>query len=125
MKAQFLKAFNDANTVQAQRVAAIARIGVGVAISFVLLVQPAAAQSLKQSGITIFNAIYGIVGIVGAIACLLTLINWMTGNWLGREDPRKTFFTCLMATALAFGVVGLIQFIKDSVGGSASGISNL
>ncbi len=125
MKAQFLKALHAANTVEAQRAAMIARTSVGVAISFLLLVEPAAAQSLKQTGVNIFNAIYGIVGVLGAIACLLTLLNWATGNWLGREDPRKLFFTCLLATAGAFGVVGIIQFIKDSVGGSSSGISNL
>ena len=86
---------------------------------------PAFAQSLKQAGVNIFNVIYGVVGVIGAIACLLTLLNWVTGNWLGRDDPKKMFFQALLGTALAFGVVAIIQFVKDMVGGSASGISNL
>lgn len=83
------------------------------------------AQSLKQAGVNIFTAIYGVVGVIGAIACLVTLLNWVTGNWLGREDPKKIFFQALLGTALAFGVVAIIQFVKDAVGGSASGISSL
>lgn len=86
---------------------------------------PALAQSLKQAGVNIFTAIYGVVGVIGAIACLVTLLNWVTGNWLGREDPKKIFFHALIGTALAFGVVAIIQFVKDAVGGSASGISSL
>jgi Kef-type K+ transport system membrane component KefB len=86
---------------------------------------PALAQSLKQAGVNIFTAIYGVVGVIGAIACLVTLLNWVTGNWLGREDPKKIFFQALLGTALAFGVVAIIQFVKDAVGGSASGISSL
>ena len=88
-------------------------------------VDPVTAQSLKQAGVNIFTAIYGVVGVVGAIACLVTLLNWVTGNWLGREDPKKIFFQALLGTALAFGVVAIIQFVKDAVGGSASGISSL
>jgi hypothetical protein len=86
---------------------------------------PAWAQSLKQAGVSIFTAIYGVVGVIGAIACLLTLLNWVTGNWLGRDDPKKMFFQALLGTGLAFGVVAIVQFIKDMVGGSSSGIGNL
>lgn len=96
--------------------AAIAALAVG---------DPAFAQSLKQAGVNIFTAIYGVVGVIGAIACLVTLLNWVTGNWLGREDPKKIFFQALLGTALAFGVVAIVQFVKDAVGGSASGISSL
>lgn len=90
-----------------------------------LVTHPAMAQSLKQAGVNIFNVIYGVVGVIGAIACLVTLLNWVTGNWLGRDDPKKIFFQALVGTALAFGVVAIVQFVKDMVGGSASGISNL
>lgn len=82
-------------------------------------------QSLRQAGESFFNLIYGVVGVIGAIACLLTLLNWVTGNWLGRDDPKKMFFQALLGTALAFSVVAILQFVKDMVGGSASGISNL
>lgn len=98
---------------------------VGGAAMLTLATHPAMAQSLKQAGVNIFNVIYGVVGVIGAIACLVTLLNWVTGNWLGRDDPKKIFFHALVGTALAFGVVAIIQFVKDMVGGSASGISNL
>jgi len=97
----------------------------GAALALVLVAHPAAAQSLRQAGVNIFNVIYGVVGVIGAIACLVTLLNWITGNWLGRDDPKKMFFQSLLGTALAFGVVAILQFVKDAVGGSASGISNL
>ncbi|WP_213957509.1 hypothetical protein [Variovorax sp. dw_954] len=119
-------------------ITALSRIEVGRVRRFVTFVRlaggatvlafaahPAMAQSLKQAGVNIFNVIYGVVGVIGAIACLLTLLNWVTGNWLGRDDPKKIFFQALLGTALAFGVVAIIQFVKDMVGGSASGISNL
>lgn len=86
---------------------------------------PAWAQTLKQTGVNVFNVLYGIVGVVGAIASIVTLLNWQTGNWFGRDDPKRLFIQVLAATALAFAVVAIIQFIKESVGGSASGISNL
>lgn len=97
----------------------------GAIASVLSAAEPALAQSLKQAGVNIFTAIYGVVGVIGAIACLVTLLNWVTGNWLGREDPKKIFFQALIGTALAFGVVAIIQFVKDAVGGSASGISSL
>lgn len=90
-----------------------------------LLADQALAQSLKQTGVSIFEVIYSIVGVIGAIACLVTLLNWVTGNWLGRDDPRKLFFQGLLGTGLAFSVVAIVQFVKDAVGGSASGISSL
>lgn len=87
--------------------------------------EPAWAQTLKQTGVNVFNVLYGIVGVVGAIASIVTLLNWQTGNWFGRDDPKRLFIQVLAATALAFAVVAIIQFIKESVGGSDSGISNL
>jgi len=108
-----------------QRIANTARlVSVGVACA-VCAVSPAHAQSLKGSLVTIFLALYAIIGVVGGIATLLTALNWATGNWMGREDPKKLFFTALGGTAAAFGVVALIQWIKDSVGGTASDINNL
>lgn len=97
----------------------------GAAALCTLSIDAVMAQSLKQAGVSIFTAIYGVVGVIGAIACLVTLLNWVTGNWLGREDPKRMFFQSLVGTALAFGVVAIIQFVKDLVGGSSSGISNL
>jgi hypothetical protein len=97
----------------------------GVALVVACAASPAFAQTLKQTGVNVFNVLYGIVGVVGAIMGLLTLLNWTTGNWLGREDPKRLFLQVLFATALAFAIVAIIQFLKDTVGGTSSGISNL
>lgn len=87
--------------------------------------EPATAQSLKAAAVSVFNYIYTVVGVIGAIAVLVTALNWATGNWMGREEPKKLFFQALLGTGVAFGVVALIQFIKDSVGISGSGVDNL
>ena len=124
MKEQVIAALSRIDTIRVRRAVTVARLTGGVVV-LALAVNPAMAQSLKQAGVNIFNVLYGVVGVIGAIACLLTLLNWVTGNWLGRDDPKKIFFQSLLGTALAFGVVAIIQFVKDMVGGSASGISNL
>jgi hypothetical protein len=124
MKEQVIAALARAAALRFRRGLAVARLSGSTAV-LALATHPAMAQSLKQAGVNIFNVIYGVVGVIGAIACLLTLLNWVTGNWLGRDDPKKIFFQALVGTALAFGVVAIIQFVKDMVGGSASGISNL
>ena len=124
MRDFFASALLDIDIVKARRAAVWARVA-SAAGMFAAAVDPAMAQTLKQAGVSIFTAIYGVVGVIGAIACLVTLLNWITGNWLGREDPKKLFFQALFGTGLAFGVVAIIQFIKDMVGGSSSGVSNL
>jgi Kef-type K+ transport system membrane component KefB len=124
MKEQVIAALSRVDITKVRRTVTTARLAGAVAM-LALAADPAMAQSLKQAGVNIFNVIYGVVGVIGAIACLLTLLNWVTGNWLGRDDPKKIFFQALIGTALAFGVVAIIQFVKDMVGGSASGISNL
>ncbi|MDM0108458.1 hypothetical protein QTH97_26150 [Variovorax sp. J22R24] len=124
MKEQVIAALSRIDTFRFRRGLAITRLTGSTAV-LALAAHPAMAQSLRQAGVNIFNVIYGVVGVIGAIACLLTLLNWVTGNWLGRDDPKKIFFQALVGTALAFGVVAIVQFVKDMVGGSASGISNL
>ena len=124
MKKKVIAALVCTDTTWVRRAGTAARLAGGIAV-MALAVNPAMAQCLKQAGVSIFNVIYGVVGVIGAIACLVTLLNWITGNWLGRDDPKKIFFQALLGTALAFAVVGIIQFVKDMVGGSASGISNL
>jgi hypothetical protein len=124
MKDSFVSALQNVDMVKARRAAAWGRLASATG-TFAAAVDPAMAQTLKQAGVSIFTAIYGVVGVIGAIACLVTLLNWITGNWLGREDPKKLFFQALFGTGLAFGVVAIIQFIKDMVGGSSSGVSNL
>lgn len=124
MLQQFIGSLPSETYVKVQRAAAFVRIAAPLG-ALALAANPAMAQSLKQAGVNIFNVLYGVVGVIGAIACLFTLLNWVTGNWLGRDDPKKIFFQALLGTALAFGIVAIIQFVKDMVGGSASGISNL
>ncbi len=124
MKEHVIAALSRIDITRVRRTVTVARLG-GGALVLALAADPAIAQSLKQAGVNIFNVIYGVVGVIGAIACLLTLLNWVTGNWLGRDDPKKIVFQALLGTALAFAVVAIIQFVKDMVGGSASGISNL
>jgi len=124
MKQHVIAALSNVEIGRVRRTVAIIRL-TGAAGALLLAVDPVMAQSLKQAGVSIFTAIYGVVGVIGAIACLVTLLNWITGNWLGRDDPKKIFFQALLGTALAFGVVAIIQFVKDMVGGSSSGISNL
>ncbi|MDM0116773.1 hypothetical protein QTI66_32065 [Variovorax sp. J22R133] len=124
MKEQVIAALSRIDTFRFRRAVTVARLAGGLA-ALAFAMQPAMAQSLRQAGVNIFNVIYGVVGVCGAIACVLTLLNWVTGNWFGRDDPKKMFFQALVGTALAFGVVAIIQFVKDMVGGSASGISNL
>ena len=124
MKEQEIVALTRCSTTRLQRAVSAVKLAGGIAM-LTVAASPAMAQSLKQAGVSIFNVIYGVVGVIGAIACLVTLLNWITGNWLGRDDPKKIFFQALLGTALAFAVVGIIQFVKDMVGGSASGISNL
>jgi Kef-type K+ transport system membrane component KefB len=121
---QFIASLHRVDVAKTRRAVSCARIAC-VAGALAIAVDPVMAQSLRQAGVNIFNVIYGVVGVIGAIACLLTLLNWVTGNWLGRDDPKKIFFQALLGTALAFGIVAIIQFVKDMVGGSASGISNL
>ena len=124
MLEQYVASLHRVDVAKARRAVNCARIACAAG-ALAMAADPVMAQSLKQAGVNIFNVIYGVVGVIGAIACLLTLLNWVTGNWLGRDDPKKIFFQALLGTALAFGIVAIIQFVKDMVGGSASGISNL
>lgn len=110
---------------EAMRFAQGIRIVGATAALGLALVEPAMAQSLKQTAVDIFTYIYGIVGVVGAIAITVTGINWATGNWLGREDPKKTFTSACLGTGIGLGAVALVQWIKTSVGGTAADIKNL
>jgi hypothetical protein len=95
-----------------------------VGYGLLLVANPAEAQSLRQTGETIFNTIYGLVGVLGGIAVLGAAINWKFGNLMGMQDPKKAFMSAIIGTGLAFGVVGIIQFVKGAVqtGGGISGV---
>ena len=99
---------------------------IALAAVFLLTTQmPAQAQSLKDPGVSIFNAIYAVVGVCGAIAVVVTGINWAWGNFLGHGDAKKIFFQALIGTGIAIGSVAIIQFLKGAVGSSSSGIGGL
>lgn len=87
----------------------------------VLMIDPAYAQSsLKNAAVSIFDQIYGVVAVMGGIALLLTGLNFMF-SWVKRDDPKKDFLMALAGTALCFGVVGLIQFMKTTFAGGSIG----
>lgn len=120
-----------ANTIEsARKNLSIERIGRAQTVlalsgyALLLLSEPALAQSLRATGESIFNTIYGVVGVFGGIAGLVAAINWKSGNFLGTRDPKQAFINVLLGTGLAFGIVGIIQFVKTSVG-SSSGISGV
>lgn len=96
-----------------------------LAFTVLMLSNPAHAQDLKATGVAVFNAIYAVVGVCGAIAVLVCGINWAWGNFLGREDPKKLFFQACLGTAIAFGAVALVSFLKDTLGASGGGIGSL
>lgn len=83
-----------------------------------LVAGPAQAQSLRGTAEQIFTQIYGLVGVLGAISILVCAINWKMGNFLGTHDPKKMFVTSMIGTALAFGVVSIVAFIKGAVSAS-------
>lgn len=90
-----------------------------------LVAEPALAQegTLRRTGETIFNTIYGLVGVIGGIAVVLSGINWKMGGIVGSE-PKKYFFNSLIGTGVGFGAVGIIQAIKAMTSGSG-GISGV
>ncbi len=98
---------------------------VAIAAGYAALVvaNPAEAQTLRAGAENVFNTIYGLVGVLGAIAVLLTAINWKMGGLIG-QDPKKYFINSLIGTGLAFGVVAIVQAIKDWFG-SSGGVSGL
>jgi hypothetical protein len=90
------------------------------AYAALLVSSPAQAQSLRGTAEQIFTQIYGLVGVLGAISILVCAINWKMGNFLGTHDPKKMFVTSMIGTALAFGVVSIVSFIKGAVSASTS-----
>jgi TrbC/VIRB2 pilin len=87
----------------------------------VLMIDPAYAQSsLKAAAVSIFDTIYNLIAVVGGISILLTGLNFMF-SWVKRDDPKKDLLMALAGTALCFGVVGLIQFMKTTFSGGTIG----
>lgn len=88
--------------------------------------QDASAQaSTKGTLVNIFNWIYGCMGVIAGIVLLVQIINAKAGNFLGTQDPRKQIVNTLIFTALAFGVVAIIQAIKTWVGSTGGDISSV
>lgn len=93
------------------------------AYGLALVASPAYAQSLHDTGVSIFEWIYGIVGVVGGISMLVSAINWKAGNFLGVHNPKATFFQAFFGTAIGFAVPSIILAIKGIVNTSGSGSS--
>lgn len=91
-----------------------------IGYGLLLAADPASAQSLRSATESIYNEIYGVVGAVGGIAVVTSAINMKTGNFLGAQDPKKTFIHSIVGTGLAFGSVGIVQFIKTAAGSGSS-----
>jgi hypothetical protein len=98
-------------------------LAIAVGYAALVVASPAEAQTLRRAGESIFTAIYSAVGVIGAICCLASAINWKAGGLIG-GDPKKMFMNSVTGTGLGFGVVGIVQFIKEAVssGGSVSGL---
>lgn len=94
-----------------------------IAYGTLVVASPATAQSIRATGETIFNTIYGLVGVIGGICILCAAINWKLGGIIG-QDPKKFFINSCAGTGLAFGTVAIVQFIKSAVstGGGISGV---
>ncbi|HGO6073762.1 TPA: hypothetical protein ACK3Q6_004458 [Burkholderia cepacia] len=84
---------------------------------------PAHAQSIHDTGVSIFEWIYGIVGVVGGISMLVSAINWKAGNFLGVHNPKAMFFNAFFGTAIGFAVPSIILAIKGIVNTTGSGSS--
>lgn len=103
-----------------ERVARAQSIAVIGGYILLLVSDPAAAQSLRQTGESIFNTLYQCVGVIGGISFLACMLNWKTGNWLNSHDPKKLALQSLVATGCGFAVVAIIQFVKTSTYGSGN-----
>lgn len=91
-----------------------------------LVCQDALAQSsTKGTLVNVFNWIYGLVGVTGAIALLGQFVNAKLGNFLNLQDPRKGIVSTLIYTAGALSVVAIIQAIKYMVGGGGGDVGSL
>jgi hypothetical protein len=119
-----MKAGRFISAVQTDSFARKYSVAVLCGYAALLVACPAEAQSLRATAESIFATIYGLVGVLGAIAILVCAINWKTGNFLGAHDPKKMFITSMIGTAFGFGVVSIVAFIKASVS-TSTGISGV
>ena len=112
------------NLVASDRVAKAYGYGLLMAYGAMIVANPAEAQSLKDTAVSIFTTLYAIVGVIAGIAILVHTINWKMNNFLGDQDPKKSIVNTLLAAGVAFGVVGILQAVKSYVntGGSISSL---
>jgi hypothetical protein len=110
--------------VTIERVGRVYSIACLVGYTALVMSDAATAQSLRATGESVFNTIYGIVGVAGGIAVVTSAVNWKMGNFLGARDPKQAMIHSVVGTGIAFGGVGIVQAIKTAVG-SSSGISGV
>jgi hypothetical protein len=104
---------NVATSIRAKRINRTLAIAMSLGVITLMVAGDAAAQSsIKQTAVSVFNILYGLMGVAAGIALLVQILNWKFGNFLGSQDPKKLIVQTLIATALGFGIVGIIQGIK-------------
>ena len=87
--------------------------GIALLVLMVFASDASAQNSLKDAAISVFNVLYGIIGVAGAIALLVFAIN-MKFHFI--QNPMKQFLTTAAAVFLAFSVVAIVQFLKTAAG---------
>ncbi|KVN48761.1 hypothetical protein WT12_08425 [Burkholderia territorii] len=121
MKGAFSKKLSAIRaSITTERVGRIYSVAVVGGYAFLALNDAATAQSLRAAGESVFNTIYQVVGVAGGIAGVTTAINWKMGNFLGSRDPKQAFVNSLIGTGAAFGIVGIVQWVKGFTAGSGS-----
>ena len=112
------------SALMSERLAKIYSHSLLIAYGAMILGNPATAQSLHDTGVSIFTTLYGLVGVIGGIALLIYIINFKAGNFLGAQNPKQGIVNCILSIGGAFGVVALIQWIK-SIANTSGSISSL
>lgn len=87
--------------------------GIAALLCLLMVADVSAAEGLKQAAVSVFNVLYGMIGVVGAIALLFFAVN-MKFHWV--QNPMKHFIQTAGAVFLAFSVVAIVQFMKEAAG---------
>lgn len=94
-----------------------------LAIVLVAAVDTVLAQNvLKETGVSVFNYIYGAIGVLGALALLAAILNFFVHFM---PNPMKQFLTVLCAVVAAFSVVGFVHWAKTTSSSSTATIQSL
>lgn len=87
--------------------------GIAILVCLLMAQEASAANSLKDAAVSVFNVLYEIIGVVGAIALLVFAVN-MKMHFI--QNPMKHFLQTAAAIFAAFSVVAIVQFLKTTAG---------